>query len=184
MPTARAEPSAEPPPLVHVLVVGGTLADWDALGEEGWQRRVATLGDAAAAAGCRWLTLHPYEAGAEAGPTVPATWTVTRDGCTVIVDAEPDGRQRLVRGLARLAPTDPLDEATLTAAVLAPAEVDPDLVVVLGPSDRLPPSLVWELAYSELVYLDLTWAELRAEHLQEAFEEYRHRDRRFGGVSA
>lgn len=184
VPAARAEPSAEPCPLVHVLLVGGTLADWDALGEEGWRRRVATLGDAAAAAGCRWLTLHPYEAGTSAAPAVPALWTVTRDGCTVIVDAEPDGRQRLVRGLARLTPSAPLDEATLTAAVLAPAEVDPDLVVVLGPRDRLPPSLVWELAYSELVYLDVTWAELGAEHLQVALEEYRHRERRFGGVSA
>lgn len=166
------------------MLVGGTLADWEALGEDGWRRRVEVLGDVAASVGCRWLTLHPYEAGEPAPAIVTATWTTTRDGCTVIVDAEADGRQRLVRGLARLATPSEVDEVSLTAAVLAPADVEPDLVVVLGPPERLPPSLVWELAYSELVYLDVAWADLGAEHLEMALEEYRHRDRRFGGVSA
>ena len=191
------DPSVAPTGLVHVMLVGGTLADWEALGEDGWRRRVTSLGGAAAAAGCRWLTLHPYEAGASAGTaagrgeplSVPAPWTASCDGCTVIVDAEPDGRRRLLRGLAALAAEPPgtegaIDEATLAAAVLAPAEVDPDLVVVLGPRDRLPPSLVWELAYSELVYLDVAWAALEPDDLRQALEEYRRRDRRFGGVSA
>ena len=38
----------------------------------------------------------------------------------------------------------------------APADVEPDLIVILGPHDRLPPSLVWELAYGELVFWTAT----------------------------
>jgi len=66
--------------------------------------------------------------------------------------------------------------------LLAPASTEPDLVVVLGPSDRLPSSLVWELAYSELVYLDVAWADLAPDHLVAAIDAYRHRHRRFGGL--
>ena len=38
-------------------------------------------------------------------------------------------------------------------ALYEPADVEPDLVLVLGPPTRLPPSLVWELAYGELVFV-------------------------------
>ena len=42
-----------------------------------------------------------------------------------------------------------------------PADVEPDLVLVLGPPTRLPPSLVWELAYGELVFEPVALATLR-----------------------
>ncbi len=183
MPSPRSDRSAEPLPLTHVMLVGGTVGEWAQLDEERWLQRASALGDAARAAGCRWLTLHPY--GPDTSATVAAApWTLERDGCTVIVDPEPDGRTRLLRGMQRLAPEAALDEAALAAAVLAPAGCDPDLVVVLGPPDRLPPSLVWELAYSELVYLDVAWPDLDVEHLRAALDEYAGRDRRFGGVSS
>jgi undecaprenyl diphosphate synthase len=60
--------------------------------------------------------------------------------------------------------------------------MEPDLILVLGRSDRLPTSLVWELAYSELVYEGIAWSELRPEHLAASFDEFRLRHRRFGGL--
>ena len=54
----------------------------------------------------------------------------------------------------------PIDEVSLAAALNEPADVDPDLTLVLGASDRLPRSLVWELAYTELVFPDLGWDQL------------------------
>jgi undecaprenyl diphosphate synthase len=54
--------------------------------------------------------------------------------------------------------------------------------MILGPPTQLPPSLVWELAYAELVFLPLRWDELRPEHLAEAIDDFAGRRRRFGGL--
>jgi len=47
---------------------------------------------------------------------------------------------------------------------------------------RLPPSLVWELAYGELVFDPTPLAEFGAEHVRTAIEEFHGRRRRFGGL--
>ncbi len=54
--------------------------------------------------------------------------------------------------------------------------------MVLGESTRLPPSLVWELAYSELVFHPMAWDELSADHLVDAIADFARRERRFGGL--
>jgi undecaprenyl diphosphate synthase len=43
---------------------------------------------------------------------------------------------------------------------------------------------VWELAYAELVFLDVPWSGLDAEHVEMAINDYTRRDRRFGGVDS
>jgi undecaprenyl diphosphate synthase len=62
--------------------------------------------------------------------------------------------------------------------------VEPDLVLILGPPTRLPPSLVWELAYGELVFLPVGFTELAAEHVAKAVDDFHSRRRRFGGLDA
>jgi undecaprenyl diphosphate synthase len=42
--------------------------------------------------------------------------------------------------------------------------------------------LVWELAYSELVFVDAGWADLQPAHVERAIDEFTHRHRRFGGL--
>lgn len=171
------------PPLHHVTVVGGTLAEWSAMSTEQWAERLTELGKVADHMGARWLTLRPFE------PTVPVSApavqerTVVVGVCTVTADPECDGRSRIARAVEALrAAGEVIDEASLGARLNAPAETDPDLVVVLGAARRLPSSLVWELAYSELVFLDTTWQHLGASHLEDAVASYAHRHRRFGGV--
>jgi undecaprenyl diphosphate synthase len=68
--------------------------------------------------------------------------------------------------------------------VLAPADIEPDLVVILGPPDRMPTSLVWELGYSELVFLDLHWSDLNISHIEMAVDDFHRRQRRFGGLDS
>ncbi|MGH9272182.1 MAG: undecaprenyl diphosphate synthase family protein [Ilumatobacteraceae bacterium] len=46
----------------------------------------------------------------------------------------------------------------------------------------MPPSLVWELAYGELVFVPATFPDLRREHLLTAIDEFHGRRRRFGGL--
>jgi undecaprenyl diphosphate synthase len=99
------------------------------------------------------------------------------------VDARTDGRVALAEAVEALRRSGaPITEASIAAAMNAPAEADPDLVVVLGSAHRLPLSLVWELAYSELVFLDVDWPQLTASHLVEAIDSFAHRHRRFGGI--
>jgi undecaprenyl diphosphate synthase len=78
----------------------------------------------------------------------------------------------------------PVDEKSVAGVLYEPADVEPDLVLVLGPPTRLPPSLVWELAYGELVFVPIPFAALHAEHLAAAIEEYHGRRRRFGGLDS
>jgi undecaprenyl diphosphate synthase len=43
---------------------------------------------------------------------------------------------------------------------------------------------MWELTYSELVFLDVSWRKCNVEHVQMAINDFQRRDRRFGGVDS
>lgn len=180
---ARPITDDEQSELRHVMVVGGTVAEWGELSDEAWRRRIQVLGSLAGTAGARWLTLRPFERGDGAdGARHVHPEVIELDDCTVIVDPTPDGRERLVVALRKLAESDQLSEPAVAAALLSPAETEPDLVLLLGTSDRLPNSLVWELAYAEMVYVPIAWADLDEAHLADAIDAYRRRHRRFGGL--
>jgi undecaprenyl diphosphate synthase len=162
------------------MVVGGTLRDWDDLGDDRWGRRVEELGAVADQAGASFLTLRAFEPGVD--PVDLDWWERPIGACHVIVDPCGDGRQRFAEAMRRLHPDEPVNEATVTEALYAPADCEPDLIVVLGPSTRLPPSLVWELAYGELVFHSMRWDQLNADHLVDAIADFARRERRFGGL--
>jgi undecaprenyl diphosphate synthase len=170
------------------MVVAGTRRDWVALDEDAWTRLALELGQVVADAGGAWLTIRAYEAGADAPPIeavhCPRQLTTPDGGCTVIIDPVGDGRERFAKAMRNLPPGAVVDEKAVTGVLYDPADVEPDLVLVLGPPTRLPPSLVWELAYSELVFEPITLAELRAEHLEAAVEDFHGRRRRFGGLDS
>jgi hypothetical protein len=170
--------------LAHAMVVAGTRRDWRALSDEAWSDLARSLGEVVADAGGAWLTIRAYEAGEGAIDDLGAPRVVTTsDGrCTVIVDPQSDGRERFAEAMRHLPPGVLVDEKAVTAVLYEPADVEPDLVLVLGPPTRLPPSLVWELAYSELVFEPVRLADLRPEHLRAALAEFHGRRRRFGGL--
>ena len=83
--------------------------------------------------------------------------------------------------------------------VMAPAEVtperfgtyldtadlpDPDLLIRTSGELRLSNFLLWQLAYSEFVFIDAYWPDFSREQLEAAIAEYQRRSRRFGGTSA
>ncbi|UNK16675.1 isoprenyl transferase [Paenibacillus sp. N3/727] len=59
---------------------------------------------------------------------------------------------------------------------------DPDLLIRTSGELRLSNFMLWQLAYSELVFTDVLWPEFTSEHLVEAVAEYQHRTRRYGGL--
>ena len=169
--------------LRHVIVVGGTVAAWRALSDEQWAQRLQELGKVADHVGASWLTLRPYEGDPGSGADASLHRSQVVGDCVVTVDPTADGRERVAAAVATLAAGgSDITETAIDHLLNAPAEADPDLVVILGPPHRLPPSLVWELAYSELVFIDAEWPSLCASHLDEAVSSYAHRNRRFGGV--
>jgi len=177
-----AAPIADPTQqfLRHVMIVGGTLGDWDDLGVQRWDERVTELGEVAANAGATFLTLRAFEEGTR--PSDSRRWERRVDTCHVIIDPCGDGRSRFAQAIAALPADEPINEATVSEMLYAPADFEPDLIVVLGEPTRLPPSLVWELAYGELVFRPMAWHELGSEHLVEAIADFAQRERRFGGL--
>ena len=77
---------------------------------------------------------------------------------------------------------DKVSEKVLRRYLYNPEMPDPDLMVRTSGEYRISNYLLWELAYSELVFTDVLWPDFRREHLFEAVREYQRRDRRFGAI--
>jgi undecaprenyl diphosphate synthase len=96
------------------------------------------------------------------------------------------GRAEIVDAVRRLveegvAPNK-IDEKAIARRLYDPEMPDPDLVLRTSGEYRLSNFLLWESAYSELVFTDVLWPDFRREHLYEAVREFQARDRRFGGL--
>jgi len=72
-------------------------------------------------------------------------------------------------------------EEALRACLYAPEMHDPDLIIRTSGERRLSNYLLWQSAYSELVFRDELWPDFTREALEESLAEYAARRRRFGG---
>jgi len=77
---------------------------------------------------------------------------------------------------------DQLDEAKLSQFMAMSYAPDPDLFIRTGGEVRISNFLLWQVAYSEFVFSDCLWPEFGEMQLDAAIQEFRQRDRRFGGV--
>ena len=75
-----------------------------------------------------------------------------------------------------------IDEQTIHDHLYTANLPDPDLLIRPSGEIRLSNFLLWQLAYAELWFSDVYWPDFDREHLLEAIEAYRQRDRRFGGI--
>ncbi len=96
------------------------------------------------------------------------------------------GRAEIVDAVRRLVEdglsAGEVDEKALRRRLYHPELPDPDVVVRTSGEYRISNFLLWEMAYSELVFTDVLWPDFRREHLFDAILEYQSRDRRFGGL--
>ena len=96
------------------------------------------------------------------------------------------GRAELVDAVKKLVdsgvPARKINERSIRDHLYAPDMPDPDLVIRTSGEFRISNFMIWELAYSELIFTDVLWPDFRREHLVEAIREYQRRDRRFGGA--
>ncbi|MEO5695582.1 MAG: polyprenyl diphosphate synthase [Burkholderiaceae bacterium] len=89
-------------------------------------------------------------------------------------------RQAIAAGIA----PEELDEARLNAFMALSYAPDPDLFIRTGGEVRISNFLLWQTAYSELVFSDCLWPEFGEAELDAALAEYARRERRFGSVPA
>jgi undecaprenyl diphosphate synthase len=94
------------------------------------------------------------------------------------------GRAEIVDAVRALVekgvPASKVDERALRRHFYLPDMPDPDLFIRTSGEYRISNFLLWEIADSELVFLDILWPDFRREHLREAVREYQRRERRFG----
>ena len=96
------------------------------------------------------------------------------------------GRAEIVDAVRRIVeagtPAGEIDEKAIAAHLYDPEMPDPDLMIRTSGEQRISNYLLWQLAYSELVFPDVLWPDFRREHLFDSVREYQDRARRFGGL--
>jgi undecaprenyl diphosphate synthase len=111
--------------------------------------------------------------------------TAGRDRLQLWIAFDYGGRAELAdaaRGLiAAGIRADEVDEDVLAVYLYAPDMPDPDLVIRTSGEQRISNFLLWQLAYSELVFVDTLWPDFGEDDLRRAVAAYAGRRRRFGG---
>ena len=100
------------------------------------------------------------------------------------------GRDELTRAMASMAKDiasgklspKAIDETKISHYLDTQEIPDPDLVIRTSGEKRISNFLLWQAAYAEYVFPDVLWPDFSHDALKEAIEEFRGRERRYGGV--
>ncbi|HET9334961.1 MAG TPA: isoprenyl transferase [Sphingomicrobium sp.] len=115
--------------------------------------------------------------------------TASNDRLTLVVALNYGARGEIAAAAKRLAaraargeldPAD-LDEARFGAELATHGLPDLDLLIRTSGEQRLSNFLLWQAAYSELLFTDTLWPDFDEQHFNAAIEEFAGRQRRFGG---
>ena len=112
----------------------------------------------------------------EGNRTMTLTMAFNYGGRAEIVDAV---KALVAEGIS----PDKVDEKAIRRHLYFPDMPDPDLVIRTSGETRISNFLLWEIAYSELIFPEVLWPDMRRKHLYEAVIEYQGRVRRFGAVN-
>lgn len=101
------------------------------------------------------------------------------------------GRHELTGAVRRIAEDvragrlDPsgIDEAVVASRLDTASMPDPDLLIRTSGEQRISNFLLWQIAYTEFVFLDVLWPDFGRADLEGALDEFARRDRRFGRAS-
>ena len=110
---------------------------------------------------------------------------------TLFVAFNYGARQEIARAARRVAAAVAAGELAVSAVTAdrlasyldVPDLPDPDLIIRTSGEQRLSNFLLWQAAYSELVFVPTYWPDFDRAALESAIAEYRRRERRFGGLA-
>ena len=104
--------------------------------------------------------------------------TAANDTITLYVAFNYGGRAEILDAAARFGGG---GEEAFRALLYAPEMHDPDVIIRTSGEQRMSNYLLWQSAYSELVFRDELWPDFSREAFAAALDEYAGRRRRFGG---
>jgi undecaprenyl diphosphate synthase len=104
--------------------------------------------------------------------------TAHNDRITLFVAFNYGGRAEIIDAAARFTGG---DEDDFRRLLYAPDMHDPDVVIRTSGEQRMSNYLLWQSAYSELVFRDELWPDFTRDAFRAALDEYAARVRRFGG---
>jgi len=104
--------------------------------------------------------------------------TAHNDRITLFVAFNYGGRAEILDAASKYAGG---GEDAFRRLLYAPDMHDPDLVIRTSGEQRMSNYLLWQSAYSELVFADELWPDFTSEAFRAALDEYEARTRRFGG---
>lgn len=118
--------------------------------------------------------------------------TAGNDRLNLILALSYGGRQELVaaaREMAREAVAgrlnpDDIDEETMAGYLLTAGIPNPDMLIRTSGELRISNFLLWQLAYTELVFIDTYWPDFSEAEFEAAIREFNGRERRYGAVVA
>ncbi len=102
-------------------------------------------------------------------------------GRAEIVEAAREAARRVAAGEMR--PED-VTEESFGRLLWTSESPDPDLVIRTSGEFRVSNFLLWSGAYSEFMFMDLWWPDFTRQHMEQAIDAFRRRDRRYGGLGA
>ena len=114
--------------------------------------------------------------------------TANNDGLHLQLAISYGGRDDITRAVQKIAeeisngtlsPTD-INESIISAHLDTTGIPDPDLLIRTSGEMRISNFLLWQLAYSEFIFVEEYWPDFTPELLDEAIEEFQNRERRFG----
>ena len=115
--------------------------------------------------------------------------TKNNTGLTFNIAFNYGGRDEIVRAVKKIThqallgeiTEDDITEELISKNLYTKDMPDPDLIIRTSGELRLSGFLIWQSAYSELYFVEKNWPEFTEKDLDEAIEEYKRRNRRFGG---
>ena len=120
------------------------------------------------------------------------TTTSGNSGLNLILALSYGGRQEIVNAARELSKkvvagdlsADEIDENKFASHLLTLDIPDPDLLIRTSGEKRISNFLLWQIAYSELVFLDVLWPDFGEVELRNAIMEFQSRERRFGSTAS
>lgn len=117
--------------------------------------------------------------------------TAHNAGLTLTVALNYGGRNDIVQAAGRIAEavaagtlkSEAIDEKLFESYLDTAGIPDPDLLIRTSGEQRVSNFLLWQTAYTELVFTPVLWPDFNKAHLEDAITEFHRRERRYGASS-